>query len=62
MKKLLPKGLREFWHEVVDLRPIRLVLKDDYPDYLVPRARPVARGKVKQNAAICGIGVCVRRC
>ena len=46
LKKLLAKGLRELGYEVVDFGPIRLIPKDDYPDYLVPMSRAVARGEV----------------
>jgi ribose 5-phosphate isomerase B len=34
---------------------------DDYPDFVVPLARAVARGEVTRGVAICGsgVGVCV---
>jgi len=30
---------------------------DDYPDFIVPMARAVARGEVERGVAICGSGV-----
>jgi ribose 5-phosphate isomerase B len=34
---------------------------DDYPDFVVPMARAVARGEVTRGLAICdiGVGACV---
>jgi ribose 5-phosphate isomerase B len=46
LRKQLANGLRELGHEVVNFGPIRLNPKDDYPDYVVPMARAVARGEV----------------
>jgi ribose 5-phosphate isomerase B len=34
-----------------------LVTGDDYPDFVVPLARAVARGEVTRGLAICGSGV-----
>ena len=57
MKEQLTKALCESSHEVVDFGPPRLAPEDDYPDYVVPLARKVARGEVERGLAICGSGV-----
>jgi len=43
--------------EVVDFGAYELVTEDDYPDFVVPLARAVARGEVTRGLAICGSGV-----
>ena len=57
LKEQLTKALCESSHEVVDFGPPRLAPEDDYPDYVVPLARKVARGEVERGLAICGSGV-----
>jgi RpiB/LacA/LacB family sugar-phosphate isomerase len=57
MKKQLTKALRESGHEVLDFGSSSLIPEDDYPDYVVPLARNVARGEVERGVAICGSGV-----
>jgi ribose 5-phosphate isomerase B len=42
---------------VVDFCDSQLKLDDDYPDFVVPRTRAVARGEVDRGVAICGSGV-----
>jgi ribose 5-phosphate isomerase B len=41
----------------VDFGASSLTPEDDYPDYVVPLARDVARGGVERGLAICGSGV-----
>jgi ribose 5-phosphate isomerase B len=41
----------------VDFGSSSLIPEDDYPDYVVPLARSVARGEVERGVAICGSGV-----
>jgi len=36
---------------------VSLVVGDDYPDFVVPLARAVAKGEVARGVAICGSGV-----
>ncbi|HXP91520.1 MAG TPA: RpiB/LacA/LacB family sugar-phosphate isomerase [Fibrobacteria bacterium] len=43
--------------EVVDFGAERLNDGDDYPDFVVPLARAVARSEVARGLAICGSGV-----
>ncbi len=57
LKERLLEELREMGHEVVDFGALEYAPKDDYPDYIVPLARAVARGEVERGVAICGSGV-----
>lgn len=57
LKQQLTNALRKSGHEVVDFGPSSLNPEDDYPDYVVPLARNVARGEVERGLAICGSGV-----
>lgn len=56
LKEQLRKAL-ESSHDVVDFGASSLTPEDDYPDYVVPLARSVARGEVERGLAICGSGV-----
>jgi ribose 5-phosphate isomerase B len=49
--------LRAAGHEVIDFGDGQPKLNDDYPDFVVPLARAVARGEVSRGIAICGSGV-----
>lgn len=57
LKEQLRKALAESGHEVVDFGASSLTPEDDYPDYVVPLARNVARGELERGLAICGSGV-----
>lgn len=61
VKEQLSKELRASGYEVVDFGAHSLNLEDDYPDYVVPLARAVARREVERGIAICGssIGACI---
>jgi ribose 5-phosphate isomerase B len=41
----------------VDFGAYDLIPGDDYPDFVVPMAKAVARGDVERGVAICGSGV-----
>jgi ribose 5-phosphate isomerase B len=56
-KQYLTGMLREAYYEVVDYGDSQLKPDDDYPDFVVPLARAVARGEVDRGVAICGSGV-----
>src|SRR5512141_1320820 len=56
-KEYLAGMLREAGYEVIDFGNSRPKPDDDYPDYVVPLARAVARGEVDRGVAICGSGV-----
>lgn len=57
LKEQLVGRLRAAGHVVVDFGDSRLAPDDDYPDFVVPLARAVARGEVDRGVAICGSGV-----
>ena len=56
-KQYLAGMLREAGYEVVDFGDSQPKPDDDYPDFVVPLARAVARGEVDRGVAICGSGV-----
>lgn len=57
LKERVAQALREEGDEVVDFGAGSLTPGDDYPDYVVPLARAVARGEVERAVVICGSGV-----
>src|SRR5664279_5600377 len=57
LKVQLIAALKEIGYEVEDFGADKLVLDDDYPDFVVPLAIAVARGEVGRGLAICGSGV-----
>lgn len=57
LKQHLAGLLREGGYEVVDFGNRRLEPEDDYPDFVVPLARALARGEVERGVAACGSGV-----
>jgi len=61
LKKYLVGMLSEVGYEVADFGDHQHNPDDDYPDFVVPLARAVARGEVTRGLAICrsGVGACV---
>ena len=57
LKQFLEARLREAGHQVSDFGDHRSHADDDYPDYVIPLARAVARGDVDRGVAVCGSGV-----
>lgn len=57
LKEQMSGELKSSGHEVVDFGARAYASGDDYPDYVVPMARAVARGEVDRGLAICGSGV-----
>jgi len=57
LKVQLTEALNAAGHEVADFGAHELVTGDDYPDFVVPLARAVAKGEVTRGVAICGSGV-----
>jgi len=57
LKEQLRKALGKSGHEVLDFGASSLTPEDDFPDYVVPLARSVARGEVERGLAVCGSGV-----
>ena len=57
LKKQLKEALIAAGYEIEDFGADKLVLDDDYPDYVVPLAIAVAKGEINRGIAICGSGV-----
>ena len=57
LKVQLTSALKAAGYEVADFGDHELAPEDDYPDFVVPLARAVARGEVTRGVAICGSGV-----
>jgi ribose 5-phosphate isomerase B len=57
LKTGIAMALRDAGHDVTDFGAASLVPGDDYPDYVVPLARAVARGQVERGVAFCGSGL-----
>jgi ribose 5-phosphate isomerase B len=57
LKERLSEELKTLGQEVVDFGAQEYDPKDDYPDFVVPLARAIARGEVERGLAICGSGV-----
>jgi ribose 5-phosphate isomerase B len=57
LKVQLTAALKAAGYEVADFGAHELVPGDDYPDFVAPLARAVARGEVTRGLAICGSGV-----
>jgi ribose 5-phosphate isomerase B len=57
LKEYLIRMLRKADYEVIDFGDGQLNLDDDYPDFVVPLARAVAKGDILRGVAICGSGV-----
>ena len=57
LKAQLAAALGAVGYEVLDFGAHELVTGDDYPDFVVPLAKAVAKGEVSRGLAICGSGV-----
>ena len=57
LKVQLITDLRTAGYEMEDFGAHELVTGDDYPDFVVPLARAVAKGEITRGLAICGSGV-----
>jgi ribose 5-phosphate isomerase B len=57
LKSQIVADLKTSGHEVMDFGAHELMPEDDYPDFVAPMARAVARGDVERGVAICGSGV-----
>ena len=57
LKAQLAANLKAAGYEVLDFGAHEFVTGDDYPDFVVPLARAVARVEVTRGLAICGSGV-----
>jgi ribose 5-phosphate isomerase B len=57
LKQRIAALLRDEGHALVDFGALQHCEGDDYPDYVLPLARAVARGEVERGIAVCGSGV-----
>jgi ribose 5-phosphate isomerase B len=57
LKEYLKSALHENGLEVTDFGNTQLIPDDDYPDFVVPMARAVAKGELDRAIAVCGSGV-----
>jgi ribose 5-phosphate isomerase B len=57
LKERLADDLRQAGYEVLDFGAYELTHGDDYPDFVVPLAKALAKGEVARGIAICGSGV-----
>lgn len=57
LKVHLTTAIKAAGYEVTDFGAPELVPGDDYPDFVAPMARAVARGELTRGLAICGSGV-----
>ena len=57
LKVQLITAIKTAGYEVVDFGAHELVPEDDYPDFVVPLVRAVAKGEIDRGVAICGSGV-----
>ena len=57
LKVQLIADLKTAGYEVVDFGAHKLEKGDDYPDFVLPLARAVAKGEITRGLAICGSGV-----
>ena len=57
LKGQMLEELKAAGYEIVDYGAQEYDAADDYPDFVVPLARAVARGEVDRGLAICGSGV-----
>jgi len=57
LKAPLTQRLREAGYDVRDFGASELTPGDDYPDFVIPLARAVAKGEPPLGIAICGSGV-----
>lgn len=57
LKVQLIADLKTAGYEVMDFGAHKLETGDDYPDFVLPLARAVAKGEITRGLAICGSGV-----
>ncbi|MGC9344771.1 MAG: RpiB/LacA/LacB family sugar-phosphate isomerase [Bacteroidales bacterium] len=57
IKQIIKKRLEKLNYDVVDFGNTRNDPQDDYPDFVIPLAKAVAKKQVEKGIAICGSGV-----
>jgi ribose 5-phosphate isomerase B len=61
LKERMAAALKSAGHDVTDFGALQLEPADDYPDFVIPLAKAVARGEVERGVALCssGVGACI---
>ncbi len=57
LKETLAAELKDKGYKVIDFGNSILKEDDDYPDYVIPLAKAVAKGEIDRGIAVCGSGV-----
>jgi len=57
LKEKIRAALESQGHSITDFGAYHMQQNDDYPHFVVPLARAVARGEIERGIAVCGSGV-----
>ena len=57
LKERLITALKKAGFEIKDFGALQFNAANDYPDFVLPLAKAVAKGEVKKGLAVCGSGV-----
>ena len=57
LKVKLAEALKAAGYEIKDFGAHEMIIGDDFPDFVVPMTRAVAKGEIERGLAICGSGV-----
>jgi ribose 5-phosphate isomerase B len=57
LKEQLIQRLSKLDYTVIDFGNNTFNSEDDYPDYVIPLAKSVAKGEIERGIAVCGSGV-----
>ena len=57
LKVQVQATLKEAGYKVIDYGAYDFVSGDDYPDFVIPMSKAVAKGEISRGIAICGSGV-----
>jgi ribose 5-phosphate isomerase B len=57
MKERIAEAIKSSGNDVTDFGALLLDPDDDYPDFVIPLAKAVARGEVDRGIALCSSGV-----
>ena len=57
LKEKISPILKSQGYEVIDFGASQLDPHDDYPDFVIPMGRSIARGELERGIAVCGSGV-----
>ena len=57
IKQILKDRLEKQKHTIIDFGNFEINPEDDYPDFVIPLAKAVAKNEVERGIAVCGSGV-----